>query len=557
MSIMFLEELFVQIAVVIVAAAVLSFVANRARQPLMIAYILTGVLIGPNLLHVATDAVFFKTLSDIGVAFLLFMVGLNLDWQKVKEVGWTALIVGVGQVIFTSALGYFVARGLGFELSTALYIAVAFTFSSTIIIVKLLSDKDDLERLYGRLSVGFLIVQDLIAMFLLLVLAALGGGGDWQAIVSTALLKWVCAVIGVMILAKWITPRLMAYAARSQELLFLFGLAWCFGLASLLFLLGFGIETGALLSGVSLASVGYSRELVARMRPLRDFFLIIFFVLLGTQLSFVGAMDMVKPVAIFSLFILIGNPLIVMLILRTLGHHPRTGFMSGTTVAQVSEFSFILLAAGIKLGHIPTSTLTLATLVGLVTITISSYVITYNESIYEFLSPVFRVLEPAADKKPKREAIIKAPEIVLFGFHRMGEVVLPKVRSMKRRFVVVDFDPQMTRLLEARRVPYMYGDAGDSDFLADIHLEKAKLVISTIPDEEVSLHLVHYLKEKRYTGSLIVTAKTPEAAAALYREGVQFVIIPSVLGGERFAELLKKNQFDRKTWHVAGAKGLV
>lgn len=557
MSIMFLEELFVQIAVVIVAAAVLSFVANRARQPLMIAYILTGVLIGPNLLHVATDAVFFKTLSDIGVAFLLFMVGLNLDWQKVKEVGWTALIVGVGQVIFTSALGYFVARGLGFELSTALYIAVAFTFSSTIIIVKLLSDKDDLERLYGRLSVGFLIVQDLIAMFLLLVLTALGGGGDWQAIVSTALLKWVCAVIGVMILAKWITPRLMAYAARSQELLFLFGLAWCFGLASLLFLLGFGIETGALLSGVSLASVGYSRELVARMRPLRDFFLIIFFVLLGTQLSFVGAMDMVKPVAIFSLFILIGNPLIVMLILRTLGHHPRTGFMSGTTVAQVSEFSFILLAAGIKLGHIPTSTLTLATLVGLVTITISSYIITYNESIYEFLSPVFRVLEPAADKKPKREAIIKAPEIVLFGFHRMGEVVLPKVRSMKRRFVVVDFDPQMTRLLEARRVPYMYGDAGDSDFLADMHLEKAKLVISTIPDEEVSLHLVHYLKEKRYTGSLIVTAKTPEAAAALYHEGVQFVIIPSVLGGERFAELLKKNQFDRKTWHVAGAKGLV
>lgn len=552
MSTMFLEELFVQMGVVIVAAAVLSFLANRLRQPLIIAYILTGVLIGPNLLQLSPDVLFFKTLSDIGIAFLLFMVGLNLDWKKVKEVGWTALLVGIGQVIFTSVLGYFIARGLAFDFSTSLYVAIAFTFSSTIIIVKLLSDKDDLDRLYGRLSVGFLIVQDLIAMFLLLVLSSIGGNEQWQRVVSTAGLKWLGAVVAVAVLAKWVTPRLMNYAARSQELLFLFGLAWCFGLASAVSFLGFGIETGALLAGVTLAGVGYSRELIARVRPLRDFFLIIFFVLLGSQLTFVGAQAMLMPVIVFSIFILIGNPLIVLLILRSLGHHPRTGFMSGTTVAQVSEFSFILLAAGIKLGHISSTTLTLATLVGLVTIGISSYIITYNEQIYEFLSPVFRLLEPKGERMRKPERKDLSADVVLFGFHRMGEVILPKLRSLKRSFVVVDFDPQMTRLLETRRLPFLYGDAGDADFLEDMRLEKAKLVISTIPDEEVSLHLAHYLKERHYRGALVVTAKTPETAEQLYAEGAQFVIIPSILGGERFGELLKKNQLNRKIWEKAG-----
>ena len=545
---MFLEGLFIQIGLVIVTAAVLSFLINRLRQPLIIAYILTGVLLGPSLLHLSTQTDFFRTLSDVGVAFLLFTVGLNLDWKHIKEVGWIALAVGIGQVVFTSAVGYFIARALHFDLTSAHYIAVAFTFSSTIIIVKLLSDKDDLDRLYGRISVGFLIVQDLIAMFILLFLSSLGQGTSLTLIAGTALLKGFGAIVAIWILATWILPKITAYAARSQELLFLFGLAWCFGVASVLSLLGFGIEIGALLAGISLAGTGWSKELTARMRPLRDFFLIIFFVLLGTQLPLPAVSHLGLHVLIFSAFVLIGNPLIVMLILRTLGYHPRVGFMAGTTVAQVSEFSFILLAAGIKMGHVAPSVLTLATLVGLVTITVSSYLITFNERLYDFLAPLFRFLEPHGKGSLSRRRKMTAPEVVLFGFHRMGEVVLPNIKAMSRPFVVVDFDPTAIVELEARHLPFVYGDAGDNDFLAELKLEKAKLVVSTIPDEDVSMHLVHYLRHKKFKGLIIVTAKTPEHAAQFYRDGAHFVIVPSVLGGQRFAELLKKGKFDRARW---------
>ncbi|MEK9130726.1 MAG: cation:proton antiporter family protein [Patescibacteria group bacterium] len=551
---MILGELFVQIGVVIVVAAVLSFLINRLRQPLIIAYILTGVLIGPSLLGLSSQADFFSTLSDVGVAFLLFTVGLNLDWKHIKEVGWTALGVGLGQVVFTSAIGYFLARALHFDLATSLYLGLAFTFSSTIIIGKLLSDKDDLDRLYGRISVGLLIVQDLIAMFILLFLGTVGSGQSFESIAALVLGKWLLTIVGVFLLSTFVLPRLTAYAARSQELLFLFGLAWCFGLAGLLSVLGFGIEFGALLAGLSLAGTGWSKELAARFRPLRDFFLIIFFVFLGAQLTLPSLEALAVPVAVFSVFILIGNPFIVLVLLRTLGYHPRVGFMAGTTVAQVSEFSFILLAAGIKLGQIEPSILTLATLVGLITITVSSYLITFNDVIYDFFSPLFRWFEPKGKASLGKRRGIKTPEVVLFGWHRMGEVVLPKVRALGKPYVVVDFDPAAATELTARHVPFIYGDAGDHDFLSDLKLEKAKLVISTIPDEDVSLQIVHYLKHKKFTGVTIVTAKTSEHAAHLYRDGAHFVIIPSVLGGERFAEMLKKNQLNQKTWVKTGRR---
>ncbi len=543
---MILGELFVQMGVVIVAAAVLSFVVHRLRQPLIIAYILTGILIGPSLLSVPTHGDFFSTLSDIGVAFLLFTVGLDLDWKRIREVGWVALAVGVGQVVFTSSIGYFLARTLGFTNVISLYIGVAFTFSSTIIIVKLLSDKEHLDRLYGRISVGFLIVQDLIAMFLLLFISALGTGASLEAIVGMALVKWAVSIAGIMIVSTWIIPRVIAYASRSQELLFLFGLAWCFGLASLLSLFGFGIEVGALFAGISLAGTVWSKELIGRMRPLRDFFLIIFFVLLGTQLTFAHVDALAIPVIVFSLFILIGNPIIVLVILRALGYHPRTGFMAGTTVAQVSEFSFILLAAGIKVGQIPASTLTLATLVGLITITVSSYLITYNEHIYNFIAPVFRFLEPATLTKFAGKPEMRMPDVVLFGYHRMGEVILPKINALHRPYVVVDFDPMMVERMKEHRVPYFYGDAGDEDFLQEIKLEQAKLIISTIPDEGVSHQLVDYLRRKKFKGSVVVTVRTADEAARLYKAGATFVIVPSVLGAERFGELLGKGRFNKR-----------
>ena len=542
-----LEELFLQIGAVITAATFLSFLAYKFKQPLMIAYIVAGILIGPSILNLSTETEFFKALSDIGIAFLLFLVGLNLDWKHIKEVGPIALATGVGQVIFTTGVGYFLGLLLGLDATTAIYIGIAFAFSSTIVIVKLLSDKEDLQRLYGRISVGFLIVQDLIAMLILLFLGSIGSGGDLSTILSATFGKWVIVIVALLAFSHWVLPKIVQFAARSQDLLFLFTIAWCFGIAGGLQYLGFGIEIGALLAGISLAGTVYSREMSARIRPLRDFFLVIFFILLGSNLSFDSVQAMLLPSVLLSLFVLIGNPLIVVLIMRSLGYHPRTGFLAGTTVAQISEFSFIVIAAGIAAGHIGDSALTLATMVGLITIGVSSYLITYNEQIYSKIQPIFRPLE--AKVKPRREKPgCKPPEVVLIGYDRMGQIILPKIKALKKRYLVIDYNPFITEKLEKRRIPHVYGDASDHMFLSDNMVEEAKFVVSTVPDEQVGLSILSYLDQTDFDGTVILTVRTPEEAEHAYRAGATFVIIPSVLGGERFVDLLSKKKLSQKGW---------
>lgn len=544
---MLLEELFFQVGVILVIAAALSMIVHRLRQPLIIAYILTGILAGPSLFALVKSAEVFDVMSKIGIAFLLFTVGMGLNWRNVKDVGGIAFAIGIGQVIFTSIAGFMLGQFLGFNSVTSAYLAIAFTFSSTIIIVKLLMDKEELDTLYGRISVGFLLVQDFIAMFILLGLGALQGGASAQDVLLQTVLKVLVAIPVLWIVATKLVPPILRYAARSQELLFLFAIAWCFFIAGALHLFGFGIEIGSLLAGITLSGTVFEREINSRIRPLRDFFLVLFFVVLGTHLSIPALSGLFGPILVFSLFILIANPLIVMFILRSLGYHPRTGFLCGTTVAQISEFSFIILAAGIAAGHIGTNVLTLATAVGLITIAVSSSLIQFNETLYEKISFLFRWLEPAkAQTKTTARRVI--PKIIMFGFHRVGGPILDTIRKMGQPYMIVDFDPQVIRELSETGEPTMYGDAGDHHFLQELQIEKTKFVISTIPDLTISTTLLGYLSSRDYHGVAIVSARTPDEAKICYKAGATYVIVPTVLGGEKFRELLVEKKVRRASW---------
>lgn len=545
--IMILGELFVQTGVVLVVAALLSFLASRLKQPPMIAYIVAGVLVGPRLAQLGSLD-FFRTLSQIGIAFLLFSVGLNLNWRHIKEIGWVALGTGIGQVAFTSAAAYYLGVALGLDSVTSAYVAVAIAFSSTIVVVKLLSDKDDLSTLYGRIAVGFLIVQDLLAILFLLVISATRSPHDVTALLTVAVSKWMVVIVLLLFASNWILPRLTRLAAASQELLFLFGIAWCFGVASLLAAIGFGYELGALLAGISLSGVPYSQEIGTRLRPLRDFFLIIFFVLLGTQLSFETIHAQAALAIVLSLFVIVVEPLIMLIILRAIGYHPHTGFMVGTTVSQVSEFSFILLGAGLATGHIGQEAVTLVTLVALITIGASSYFITHNDQLYQFFRPLLRHLEP---KRTRREVEFKKRQsfsILLIGCHRLGGVLLPKLKALHEPYLVADFNPHVNEMLERRRIPHVYGDASDHEFLEDLHIHEAQLIISTVPNDELNTALLTHLRGKKYRGTVIVTVPSAEQSASAYHLGATFVIIPMVLSGERFLDFLKKERLDRGRW---------
>jgi Kef-type K+ transport system membrane component KefB len=545
---MALESLFFEIGSVIVVAAVFSYVASLLKQPLIIAYILSGIVVGPSLLSLTKSSDVFTALSEIGIAFLLFTVGLGLNWRRIREVGTVAVASGVAQVLFTSLVGFVIAIWLGFDATTSIFISIAFSFSSTIIIVKLLMDKEDLDALWGKISVGFLLVQDLIAMVILLMLGALKEGGSITQILTVSIAKGALALVVLWLLATLFIPRLLRYAARSQELLLLFSLGWCFAVAGVLMLVGFGIEIGALVAGISLSGTVYEREIHARMRPLRDFFLVIFFIVLGTQFELSHLGSLVTPIIVFSLFVLIGNPLIMLLVMRALGYHPQTAFLVGTIVAQISEFSFIMLGAGVAAGLVNPSALTVAALVGLVTFAVCTYLVKYNEQLYDYARPYLRWLEPQRMRHEERTKRHAKPQVILFGYHRMGQVLLREVAQLNKHYLVVDYDPLVVDELEEKDVPVVYGDASDEEFLADLQAERAHLIISTIPDAAVSLELLQFLQKRGYRGVAIVTVKALEEIAECYRLGATYVIVPSVLGAKKFQELLRKNRSGMKSW---------
>lgn len=547
------DILFNEIALIIVLAGVLSFIMHLLRQPLIVAYILTGLIVGPGVLGVAQSTEALETFSQIGIAFLLFLVGINLNWRNVKEVGGVSLFAGIGQVAFTSLIGYAFARLFGFESVEAWFISVGFAFSSTIIIVKLLSDKQDLDRLYGRISVGTLIVQDLLAMLVLIVLAALrDGGGDLGDVLLSSLLKGGAVVVALLLLTQFVVQPLFSIAARQQELLFVLAISWCLIVSAGSYYLGFGLEIGALLAGMALAGSPYHTEVEHKVRPLRDFFLILFFIVLGTHLDTNISSSEIWHAIAFSAFILIGNPLILQAVLRVFGFHPRTGFLVGVTMAQISEFSFIVLGAGMAIGLIDDSLMAMSTIVGMITIVLSTYLINYNEQIYSKIGWMFRWMETKTEDKEILD--IKKHDIILIGFEELGNSILPGIKSLNKSYAVVDFNPSVIQELSSEEVNVIYGDAGNEDFM-DLHnFEKARLLISTVPDKAMTSSILKYMKKSRSRSAVVVTAKSQKQADEYYKMGATFVIIPSQLGGELFNDLLKEKQLRKTSWNTLGKK---
>ena len=548
------DTLFLQLSVVIVAASALALITYKIKQPLIIAYIVTGLIIGPGVLGLTghADAEILHVFSEIGIAFLLFLVGIHLNWRAIKDVGAVSLLAGGGQALITSLAGYGIALLLGFETGVAIFIGVAFALSSTIVVVKLLGDSEDLDRLYGRISVGILIVQDILAMIILLILGAMRDNVSVAELFTVSLFKAGVVLLALWLIARYVLPRVFKYAAQSQELLFLSAIGWCFVVTTALYFLGFGIEIGALLGGISLAGTGFAREIESKIRPLRDFSLIVFFIVLGMNLTFGSLETAWFPSLIFSIFILIGNPVLVILLLRILGYHPRTGFLAGTSLAQISEFSFIMIAVGISAGVVDDSILPMATIVGLVTIAVSSYLIIYNDPLYHKLEWMFEWMAPRDPKREKRMA--KPMDILLFGYRDMGVAVLPALQSMKKDYMVVDFDPYKIDALSQANVPAMYGDVANEDMLHHIHASKSKLIVSTIPEFEVNVDLLRWLKRRRSSSAVVLTAKKLEEAQELYKLGASFVIVPNLMGGEHLAELMKKKKLTKKSWVALGKK---
>ena len=544
-----MDNIFLQISALMAITVSIAFVVKFLRQPLLIAYIVAGIVSGPlflNFLHGDTEL--FHAFSEFGVVLLLFLVGLSLNFDHIKKIGKSATIVGTSQFAFTAIVGYLLLTLLGLQMISALYIAIAITFSSTIIIVKLLAEKKDTQTVYGRHVIGVMVVQDLIAIAVMLVITSLQGGGDLVATFTTVTVKLLALGAFVSLLARYALPRILDKVAESGEFLFIFTIAWCFGIASLLLWLGFSLEIGAIIAGLSLGSSPYQPEISSRIKPLRDFFIMVFFIILGSEMVVGELSTIILPGAVLALFILLGNTFILYIVLRWLGFTRRNSFLAGLTASQVSEFGFIVLFTGVSAGHITGTELPLFTVVALITIFLSSYAITYNEQLYRFMIPFFNIF--GKDKHQQREETLEPYTVWIFGYHRIGWRICETLKNKNIRFAVVDFDPKAISKLKHKGIPAYFGDAADVEFLESLPLEKAKMIISTLPEVDDQVTMVKHVRNKTNKTMIITNLYQLMYLDDLYNAGSNYVMMSHLLVGAWISDILRdapwtKTQFNK------------
>lgn len=524
---------FSDIAVFLSLAAACGILARILRQPLLIGYLFAGFLLA--YFGLVKDLASIETLGKVGVTLLLFLVGLEMKISELPSIGRVAFLTGIGQIVFTSIIGFFLSLFLGFSPLASIYISVALTFSSTIIIVKLLSEKGDLGSLYGKIAVGFLLVQDFVAVLILMFLSGIGTGQvSWFQILMIGV-KALLLLILVWQLSKKILPNLFErFINLSPEILFVVSIAWALGFAAFLGgPMGFSFEIGGFLAGLALSNLHEHVGIAAKTRPLRDFFLTIFFLTLGTQLLVGNLGAILLPALIFSVFVLVGNPLIVMIIMGFLRYKKRTSFLASVTVAQISEFSFILMAKGLGLGHVNQSEVASVIVTGIITMTASTYLILGSNKIYKYLKNYLKVFERGKTKEEAlRSDLELSDHVVLIGAGRTGKLLIPFFRRKRIPLLVIDHNPKVFSSLTAEKIPILLGDVGDEEELELAKIDKARLVISTIADLSDNLILLGFVRKQSRIATTILKASSKQDAIKLYEAGANLVIIPEIMAGE-------------------------
>jgi hypothetical protein len=332
--------------------------------------------------------------------------------------------------------------------------------------------------------------------------------------------------------------------AGSQELLFLFSIAWGLGLAAIFFAVGFSIEIGALIAGVTLSVSPFAYEIGSRMKPLRDFFIVIFFVLLGYQMVLSDISNLLVPAMVLSLFVLIAKPIIVFFIMDILGYRRRVGFLTGLTMAQVSEFSLILMSLALVHSHIDQKLASLITLVAIISIAGSTYFILNADKLFSRFDPFLKSIELRKDKKQRRSSSHQDYEVVVFGYDRVGNDFVRAAEKLEKKYIVVDFNPTSIKQLQEKGIPFKYGDADDVEFLGELNLSQVKLIVSTIPDFKTSMLLVRTYRQHNLTGIIMVLSHDIEHAEKLYLAGASYVVMPHYLGAHYASQMIAKHGFD-------------
>jgi Kef-type K+ transport system membrane component KefB/voltage-gated potassium channel Kch len=547
-----MDSIFIQLAIILGISSLLGLIVVRFKLPLLIAYLLAGLLIATTAIFDPHASEVLHFLPEIGIAFVLFLVGMELDFRELKSLGKPILLAGILQIFITTMAGSTISRVLGFGAAESWYLGVGLAFSSTILVIKLLIDKKDLTALYGKLAVGILLLEDILAVALLVVLtvssSVLGLGLQQAFPIITIILKAVLLFGLAIALSRFILPQVFKAVSKQPELLFITALAWCFIYISFALFLGFSVVIGAFLAGLTLASSPFHYQIQGKVKPLREFFVALFFVYLGTQVQFNDLSRILPLTIIFTFYTLVLKPTIFILIFGIFGFKKHTMFKTALTLTHISEFSLILMLVGLQMGAASQAALTTIALSAVLSMIIASIMITNSNKLFRKLS---RVLEFFERKNYKH--FLESNEdrdgledfVVVIGGHRMGGAIVKFLKEEKVPMLVLDFNPRQVDNLNKLGIKAIYGDMGDPEVLDDLKLDSARMVISTAQDLEDNLLLLEELKYRKINIPAIVRAESISDAEDLYEKGADYVIIPEIVAGDLLAEKLKDHFGDR------------
>ncbi len=552
-------DLLSSIGICVGAAALIAAVTWRFHQPLIIAYLATGAIIGPNFgLRLITDQASIATVAEIGLILLLFVIGLEIDLRKMASGGAAVLLTGALQVPICLALGLAFFGLLGARMAphdnALLYLAACMSLSSTLVVVKILNDKYELDTLPGRISLGVLVIQDLWAVVML----ALQPNVLNPDLVPLAGSLWRGAllVVGGFALSKYVLPHLFQSVAKAPELVLVSALGWCFFMAGAASLIGLSREMGALIAGVSLSAFPYTVDVVAKSVSIRDFFVTLFFVALGMQIT-IPSLHVLELALAASAFVIVSR-IVVVPILYALRMGLRTSIIPAINLAQVSEFSIVIASLGVAMHQISQDVLTIVIVTFAITSVVSTYMINSSHPIQSALARVLKIFGlrdldnwPSAEKEEPHQPVIflgffRDTSSILYEFEHEGDA--EEARTFIEKILVIDFNPAVMRELRRKNVKCVYGDIAHADTLRHAGVEHAELVVSSITDDVLrgtdNLRLMRSVHTLAPNARVVLTTDHIPQALHFYEEGADFVFIPRLYSAAACARILRKGTLE-------------
>ncbi len=525
------------LALLIATATTLGFLARKTGQPTIVAYIATGLVLGPVMLNLVGESELTKLMSELGLGFLLFLLGIEMNIDDIREILRPVTNIAILQTILQTSLAFIIPLALGFTMMETVIIALCTVFGATPVIVKLLTDKDEITTLPGKIDVGVLILQDI---YLVIILALLSAGNLTDPIAVSYTLAKIFVLMSLVgglsyLSARFILPGLFRRVAESKHAFFIHGVAWAFLFISLTIYLDLSVEVGAFLAGLGLGQIPYREELKERIRPITDFFMVIFFSSIALTITRSDLLIYWKEAIIASIILMIGNFLIMFYLIDRENFTPKTSFLGSINMTQVSEFSLVVGGLAVAQGFVESEILGYLSLMALLTMSTSSYLINYNQQIYKRVEPYLERF----NSEDKKDVQLKEFEnhAVIIGYNNIVKRVLPVIKQEYSDIIIVDRNPDnVEKLSRDPDLEYIYGDFNHGEIRKSAGLKRAEFILS-VSSNASTQHRI--LNETNIKSTRFLEAKRFEDAAEFYERGAEYVMIEDAITAEKVSEYLE------------------